>query len=35
MYLLLDIALVYPEAESGGQNILVPQKLKVNSFSSA
>ena len=28
VYLLFDIALMYPEAEPGGQDILVPPKIK-------
>ena len=28
VYVLLDIALMHPEAESGGQDILVPSKIK-------
>ena len=28
VYLLLDIALMHPEAKSGEQDILVPQKIK-------
>ena len=30
VYLLLDIALMHPEVEPGGQDILVPQKVKIN-----